>query len=110
MWSMDGRKIAFLRQPGAGGAPRSPLVEPPSVWAVMVAGVDAASMPAPDGGSAIAAVTSGEAPGDVIVRHPGGIAFRWAADDTPRVPVVSRRLAARVCAAAAQARAARRDC
>src|SRR5205814_2112639 len=29
VWSSDGKRIAFVRQPGTGGAPRSPLAEPP---------------------------------------------------------------------------------
>ena len=27
IWSPDGKKIAFLRQPGIGGTPRSALIE-----------------------------------------------------------------------------------
>jgi dipeptidyl aminopeptidase/acylaminoacyl peptidase len=71
-WSADGRQIAFLRQPGTGGTPRSPLTEIQSPWAVMVADVERAS--------AVTALTSGE-PVDPIVRNPGGISLRWAADD-----------------------------
>ena len=37
VWSMDGRKIAFVRQPGTGGAPRNPLEEPESSWSIRVA-------------------------------------------------------------------------
>jgi dipeptidyl aminopeptidase/acylaminoacyl peptidase len=73
-WSLDGRKIAFLRQPGLGGAPRPPLERAESPWTIMVA--DVASTAAPQ-----AAVTSGAAPVDPILQNPGGIGFRWAADD-----------------------------
>src|ERR1700730_6741219 len=41
IWSPDGRKIAFLRQPGTGGAPRSPLIQTRSRWAILVAETDA---------------------------------------------------------------------
>jgi dipeptidyl aminopeptidase/acylaminoacyl peptidase len=74
-WSVDGRKIAFLRQPGAGGAPRPPLAarnDPP--WKIMVADVESLNV--------TTAVTSGENPADPIVQNPGGIGLRWAADDT----------------------------
>jgi dipeptidyl aminopeptidase/acylaminoacyl peptidase len=74
-WSADGRKIAFLRQPGAGGAPRPPLAarnDPP--WKVMVADVESLNV--------ATAVTSGEKPADPILQNPGGIGLRWAADDT----------------------------
>jgi len=81
IWSMDGKQLAYLRQPGAGGAPRSPLAEPESTWAVMVANTDAAAGADPTQLPARAALTSG-APPDAILRHPGGIRLEWAADDT----------------------------
>ena len=74
-WSPDGTRIAFLRQPGAGGAPRAPLARldtPP--WSIQVANVQA-------GGdmSLVTAVTSGHSPVDPILRNPGGIGLQWAA-------------------------------
>lgn len=78
-WSLDGKRIAFVRQPGAGGAPRSPLTEIQSQWSVQIADVDPS--PASETPPVVAAMTSGT-PGDPILRHPGGIGLRWAADDT----------------------------
>jgi dipeptidyl aminopeptidase/acylaminoacyl peptidase len=75
VWSPDGKKIAFLRQPGTGGTPRSPgaaPVTPP--WTLLVADVQTLAV--------ATAVTSGDSPVDPILQNPGGIGFRWAADDT----------------------------
>jgi dipeptidyl aminopeptidase/acylaminoacyl peptidase len=81
-WSADGTKIVFLRQPGAGGAPRSPLSEPESTWAVMVSRIGPSPHDSGDAAEATAVVTSGESPGDLILRNPNGIGLQWAADDT----------------------------
>ena len=78
IWSPDGKKVAFLRQPGTGGAPRSPLVQPPAPWLIMVA--DARASEHADN-SAVVAWTSGD-PVDRILQNPGGLGLRWAADDT----------------------------
>jgi dipeptidyl aminopeptidase/acylaminoacyl peptidase len=79
-WSPDGKRLAFLRQPGTGGPPRGPLARldtPP--WSIMVADV-------PSAGSGnipvTTAATSGRAPVDSILRNPGGIWLRWAADNS----------------------------
>src|SRR5262245_9682573 len=73
-WSPEGR-LAFLRQPGAGGTPRPPLAARNDVpWKIMVADVESLKV--------TAAVTSGEAPADPILQNPGGIGLQWAADDT----------------------------
>jgi dipeptidyl aminopeptidase/acylaminoacyl peptidase len=74
-WSPDGRKIAFLRQPGAGGKPRSPLVRAESPWQILVASATDAD------GSVTVALTSGDNPVDPILQHPGGLGFRWGAED-----------------------------
>jgi dipeptidyl aminopeptidase/acylaminoacyl peptidase len=73
-WSRDGTRIAFLRQPGAGGAPRAPLarLDTPT-WSIMVANVQSDDI--------VTAATSGTAPVDPILRNPGGIGIRWAADN-----------------------------
>jgi dipeptidyl aminopeptidase/acylaminoacyl peptidase len=73
-WSADGRKIAFLRQPGSGGAPRPPLARnEPGQWEIVIADVESEKIST--------AVSSGKAPADRILQNPGGITFRWAADD-----------------------------
>jgi len=88
VWSPDGRKIAFLRQPGAGGAPRSPLARTDFPWKVMVADIDSAvrgttgeDEPLSSSHSLATAITSGTSPVDPILQNPGGIGLRWAADD-----------------------------
>lgn len=78
-WSADGRRIAFLRQPGTGGAPRSPLAPIRLPWTVIVA--DATDSSTQHGPSSTTAVTSGDAPIDPILQHPGGLRMWWAADD-----------------------------
>src|SRR2546426_5081944 len=70
-WSPDGRQIAFVRQPGVGGAPRSPLVQAPLPWAILVARQDATDRDSHATPTAITAVTSGSAPVDPILRNPG---------------------------------------
>jgi dipeptidyl aminopeptidase/acylaminoacyl peptidase len=75
-WSSDGRKIVFLRQPGLGSAPRPPAPRAePSPWEILIADVAK-----PEAQPAVA-VGSGAAPVDPIIQNPGGITFRWAADD-----------------------------
>src|SRR5579883_1972498 len=37
VWSPDGRRLAFVRRPGAGGAPRTLLDRHPDPWAIWVA-------------------------------------------------------------------------
>jgi len=81
VWSVDGKKIAFLRQPGAGGTPRSPLARIESTWKVLVADVESVKQDPANSESVITAVTSGS-PADQILQNPGGIGLRWAADDT----------------------------
>src|SRR4029077_5365946 len=61
-------------------AARCPVRGPPSSWAVLVADVNPA--PSAEMPSIVTAISSGTAPGDPILRHPGGIGLRWAADDT----------------------------
>src|SRR5437016_2306099 len=80
-WSPDGRQIAFVRQPGVGGAPRSPLVQAPLPWAILIARPDAPERDLRATPTAITAVTSGNAPVDPILRNPGGLGLWWAADD-----------------------------
>ncbi|MFN8063049.1 MAG: prolyl oligopeptidase family serine peptidase, partial [Vicinamibacterales bacterium] len=78
-WSEDGREIAFVRQPGRGGAPRSPLVQTPAPWTIWVAPVD----PSQPGRrpEAREAWRSGPALVDSLPRIAGSMPLRWAADD-----------------------------
>ena len=79
-WSADGKKIALIRQPGNGGTPRSPLIQVPSPWAILVA--EPWSEHATDESlPAVTVWTSGD-PVDRILQNPGGMDLRWAADDT----------------------------
>lgn len=83
VWSPDGKKIAFLRQPGAGGAPRPPLARTePLPWSILVADVASTDRDRPNDVPVVTAVTSGHTPVDPILRNPGGIGLRWAADDS----------------------------
>jgi dipeptidyl aminopeptidase/acylaminoacyl peptidase len=73
-WSPDGKKIVFLRLPGAGGAPRPPLARVEQPWSILIADVGSTASPS-------TVITSGSSPVDPILQNPGGIGFRWAADD-----------------------------
>jgi dipeptidyl aminopeptidase/acylaminoacyl peptidase len=78
IWSPDGTKLAFLRQPGTGGTPRSPLIEREEPWAIMVAG---AATSAGDRELPARVVRTSGQPVDRILRDPSGIGLRWAASD-----------------------------
>lgn len=81
IWSPDGKKLAFLRQPGLGGAPRSPLLQPPAPqWAVLVADLGASSSVTGEV-PVVTAISSGSSPVDRILQNPGGIGMRWAGND-----------------------------
>ena len=77
VWSIGRTKIAFVRQPGAGGAPRSARRAASQSWSIMVADVSATPGRRPIARSS----TSGD-PIDPIARNPVGLNVRWAADDT----------------------------
>jgi len=80
MWSPDGREIAFVRQPGRGGAPRSPLVQQPQPWSIVVADAKTeASSQKPRAG--FESWTSGRALVDSLPRTQGEANLHWAADD-----------------------------
>jgi dipeptidyl aminopeptidase/acylaminoacyl peptidase len=83
-WSPDGKRIAFLRQPGAGGAPRPPLARPePPPWSILIADVESMGRGSSGEAAVATAVTSGHSGQvDPILQNPGGIGFRWAADDS----------------------------
>jgi dipeptidyl aminopeptidase/acylaminoacyl peptidase len=81
VWSPDGRKIAFVRQPGNGGAPRSPLDEQQAPWDILVADLGATYGRGVASPRVTKVAASGD-PVDPILRNPSGIGLRWAADDT----------------------------
>jgi len=80
-WSPDGRRLAFLRQPGSGGAPRSPLARTDSPWRIMVAQIEGRDGSPDPSQPLTTAITSGDSPADPILQNPGGIGLRWGADD-----------------------------
>ncbi|HTK29701.1 MAG TPA: prolyl oligopeptidase family serine peptidase [Vicinamibacterales bacterium] len=71
-WAADGREILFVRQPGRGGVPRSPLATPPSPWSIWVGRDEAAAE----------AWKSGSAHVDSMPRTLGGANLHWGADNT----------------------------
>ena len=81
VWSLDaGREILFVRQPGRGGTPQSPLVQQPSPWSIMV--VNALELPpGKEPPPPFRSWQSGTKLVDSIPRFAGGTNLRWAADD-----------------------------
>ena len=82
VWSDESREIAFVRQPGRGGTPASPLVQRPQPWSIIVAD---ARPPAPDqpvspgvDEQIFESWKSGRALADSVPRDPHLI---WAPDD-----------------------------
>ena len=78
VWAGD--DIAFVRQPGRGGVPRSPLVQQPSPWAIMV-GTGRDSSAANATPHPIRTWESGKVLVDSIPRFAGGTNLQWASDD-----------------------------
>ena len=79
-WSLDGREIAFVRMPGRGGAPRSPLAQEPQPWAIWVADTEAPDRKErPD--LPREAWKSGTALVDSFPRIAGALTLEWAAGD-----------------------------
>jgi dipeptidyl aminopeptidase/acylaminoacyl peptidase len=76
LWSQDGSRIVFVRQPGRGGVPRSPLVQQPQPWSILLTSARAAETDL-----AAAAWSSGTALVDSVPRTAGGSNLHWAADD-----------------------------
>src|SRR5262249_29488686 len=77
-WSPEGRTIAFVRQPGRGGVPRTPLVQQPQPWSIAVADAKP-SEKGTDG--AYESWKSGSALVDSVPRTEGGANLHWADDD-----------------------------
>jgi dipeptidyl aminopeptidase/acylaminoacyl peptidase len=83
LWSLDaGRALVFVREPGRGGTPRSPLTQRAAPWALMIAGSAPADPAAPRKDAAIQSWQSGTALVDSIPQFAGGTNLHWAADDT----------------------------
>jgi dipeptidyl aminopeptidase/acylaminoacyl peptidase len=75
LWSADGGSVLFMRQPGRGGVPRSPLAQQPSPWSLWIGNAGATETSKQVWKSGTAAV-------DSVPRTAGGINLHWAADDT----------------------------
>src|SRR5439155_14126312 len=78
-WTNDSRQIAFVRQPGRGGTPASPLAQRPQPWSILVAEphADSTSTGGADD-SAVESWKSGRGLVDSLVR---GASLRWADND-----------------------------
>jgi dipeptidyl aminopeptidase/acylaminoacyl peptidase len=79
-WSADGREIAFVRQPGRGGAPRSPLMRQPQPWSIVVADAKRSER-AGSADTGVVSWRSGSALVDSLPGTEGGANLQWAADD-----------------------------
>jgi dipeptidyl aminopeptidase/acylaminoacyl peptidase len=75
LWSADGGSVLFMRQPGRGGVPRSPLAQQPSPWSLWIGNAGATETSKQVWKSGTAAV-------DSVPRMAGGINLHWAADET----------------------------
>ncbi|HEX5082418.1 MAG TPA: prolyl oligopeptidase family serine peptidase, partial [Blastocatellia bacterium] len=76
-WSLDGKRIAFIRQPARGPRPRAIFQEQPAPWTIRVA--DLAS--ALSGGEAREVWRSGDTLNDSYPQIAGADVLNWAADD-----------------------------
>src|SRR5262249_46867289 len=72
-WSLDGKRVAFIRQPARGNQPRQVIQETPDPWAIWVA--DAES------GAGREIWRSGNQLNDSYPRIAGANVLNWAADD-----------------------------
>jgi len=80
-WSGESREIAFVRQPGRGGVPRSPLLQRPQPWSILVGDARPprpGAPAAPGDDAAFESWTSGRALVDSVPRD---VHLRWAAED-----------------------------
>ena len=82
IWSGEGRQIAFVRQPGRGGTPQSPLVQRRQPWSVFVADARPRRPGVPaNPGSDDAAFESWKSGRALVDSIPSAVSLRWAADD-----------------------------
>jgi dipeptidyl aminopeptidase/acylaminoacyl peptidase len=82
VWSLDaGREILFVRQPGRGGTPKSPLLQQPAPWAIMIGTANDPFPPGSPQPHPFRSWNSGSKLVDSIPRFAGGTNLRWAADD-----------------------------
>ncbi len=72
-WSLDGKRLAFIRQPARGSQPRPIFQDLPDPWAIMVADVET--------GAAREIWRSGARPEDSPPRMAGEYLLQWAAED-----------------------------
>ncbi|MGH9852034.1 MAG: prolyl oligopeptidase family serine peptidase, partial [Blastocatellia bacterium] len=72
-WSLDGKRIAFIRQPARGNQPRPLFQDLPDPWAIMVADAET--------GTAREVWRSGNRPEDSPPRMAGENLLQWAAED-----------------------------
>ena len=90
LWSGGRRQIAFVRQPGRGGTPQSPLVQQPQPWSIMIA--DARAQP--DGDPARSVVEERHRARRFDAAHRRRRQPALGRRRSPRLPLVSGRLAA----------------
>ncbi|MEO8678495.1 MAG: prolyl oligopeptidase family serine peptidase [Vicinamibacterales bacterium] len=82
VWSLDaGREVLFVRMPGRGGTPRSPLAPRPQPWSIMIVNANEPWPPGTAPGTPFQSWKSGTRLVDSIPRFAGGTNIQWAADD-----------------------------
>ena len=83
LWSPGaGGAVAFVRQPGRGGTPRSPLAQQPQPWSIMIGDAAPLAADAIQGGAAPGRAAQAWKSGDALVDSlTGAVHLHWAADD-----------------------------
>ena len=81
-WSGESSRIAFVRQPGRGGTPSSPLVQRPHPWSIVVGDARPPRPEVPAGPRVGAAIVESWKSGRALVDSvPRDVHLQWAADD-----------------------------